>query len=187
MGRARRAPSRIVSIPSSDATFAQVVESILQRGTIGTEHDLETALHPLYPLATVRGRELSGERFATWYVYRDRTFRPPRDRSWWLSSVTARLELAAADGRILDATQALEGGLVDGVGDLRVGIELAKAAVGVTEARVVVYHRPSEMKENVYSAAPGLPAQVNLLAVDLGALASAGPRFMYLWAPGLGE
>ena len=71
MGRARRAPSRIVSIPSSDATFAQVVESILQRGTIGTEHDLETALHPLYPLATVRGRELSGERFATWYVYGD--------------------------------------------------------------------------------------------------------------------
>jgi len=31
-----------------------------------------------------------------------------------------------------------------------------------------------------------LPAQVNLMPVDLGVLAGRGPRFMYLWAPGLG-
>jgi len=26
-----------------------------------------------------------------------------------------------------------------------------------------------------------------VLPVDLGVLAASGPRFMYLWAPGLGE
>jgi len=57
----------------------------------------------------------------------------------------------------------------------------------VTEARVVMYHRSDETRENIYSAAFGLPAQVNILPLDLGALAGGGARFMYLWAPGLGE
>lgn len=89
------------------------------------------------------------------------------------------------DGRIFDAPQAVAAGLVDEIGDLRHAITLAKKAAGIEEARVVMYHRASETPENIYSAASGLPAQVNLMPVDLGALAAHGPRFMYLWAPGL--
>ena len=91
------------------------------------------------------------------------------------------------DGRIFDAAQALDAGLVDQVGDLHAAIDVAKAAAHVDEARVIAYRRPDETRENIYSAARGTPVQVNLLPVDLGALAASGPRFMYLWAPGLGE
>src|SRR5438034_142823 len=54
-------------------------------------------------------------------------------------------------------------------------------------AKVGVRNQTFKAGENIYSAARGAPAQVNLLPVDLGALAAHGPRFMYLWAPGLGE
>ncbi len=91
------------------------------------------------------------------------------------------------DGRIFDASQALAAGLVDQIGDLRTAIEAAKGAAGLERARVVMYHRSGETRENIYSSAAGLPAQVNLLPIDLGALTGAGPRFMYLWAPGLGR
>ncbi|TMA43010.1 MAG: signal peptide peptidase SppA [Deltaproteobacteria bacterium] len=91
------------------------------------------------------------------------------------------------DGRIFDASQALGAGLVDEIGDLPAAIAAAEEAAGVTEARVVMYHRSDETRENIYSAAFGLPAQVNILPLDLGALAGGGARFMYLWAPGLGE
>jgi len=90
------------------------------------------------------------------------------------------------DGRIFDAPQAVAAGLVDEIGDLRQAIALAERAAGIEKARVVTYHRASESKENIYSAAGGLPAQVNLMPIDLGVLAGRGPRFMYLWAPGLG-
>jgi protease-4 len=90
------------------------------------------------------------------------------------------------DGRIFDAPQAVAVGLVDEIGDLRQAIAVAERAAGIEKARVVMYHRGSESRENIYSAANGLPAQVNLMPVDLGMLAERGPRFMYLWSPGLG-
>jgi len=91
------------------------------------------------------------------------------------------------DGRIFDATQALEAGLVDEIGDLEAAIDAAKAAANVEKARVVTYHHADEMPDNIYSAARHAPVQVNVLPVDLGTLVRPGPRFMYLWAPGLGE
>jgi len=90
------------------------------------------------------------------------------------------------DGRIFDAPQAVAAGLVDEIGDLRRAIALAERAAGVEKAQVVMYHRAAETRENIYSAANGLPAQVNVMPIDLGMLAERGPRFMYLWAPGLG-
>jgi protease-4 len=88
------------------------------------------------------------------------------------------------DGRIFDATQALSAGLVDQVGDVRAAIDVAKQAARVERARVVMYHRADERRDNIYATLRA-PVQVNLLPVDLGALAGSGPRFMYLWAPGL--
>jgi len=89
------------------------------------------------------------------------------------------------DGRIFDASQALQAGLVDQVGDLNAAIEVARGAAQVEKARVVAYHRPDEARENIYSAARGLPVQVNVMPIDLEALAGGGARFMYLWTPGL--
>ena len=91
------------------------------------------------------------------------------------------------DGRILTATQAREAGLVDDVGDLREAIDDAKQAAKLERAKVIVYARPPATRENIYARAPGGPVQVNVLPVDLAGLAGGGPRFMYLWAPGVGE
>jgi protease-4 len=96
----------------------------------------------------------------------------------------ARVE-ELTDGRIFDAARALDAGLVEQIGDLRDAIEAAKAAAQVEEARVVMYERSGESRENIYSEWRGNPVQVNVLPLDLGALATHGPRFMYLWAPGL--
>jgi len=87
------------------------------------------------------------------------------------------------DGRIFDASQALSAGLVDRIGELRDAVELARKAAGVERARVVMYRRADEQRENLYSRTGGAP-QVNVLPIDLGALGVGGPRFMYLWAPG---
>jgi protease IV len=91
------------------------------------------------------------------------------------------------DGRIFDAQGALAAGLVDEIGDVDAAIEVAKQAANLERARVVAYHREDEVRENVYSAAPRMPMQVNVLPVDLGSFVRPGPRFMYLWAPGLAE
>lgn len=88
------------------------------------------------------------------------------------------------DGRIFDAPTAVAAGLVDEIGDLRHAIDVAKKAARIEEARVITYKRGGGGSETIY-AGGGVPAQVNLLPIDLGALAERQPRFMYLWAPGL--
>src|SRR5205807_1030716 len=54
------------------------------------------------------------------------------------------------DGRIFDAPQALQAGLIDQIGDLHAAIDAARAAAHVDEARVVAYRRPDETRENIY-------------------------------------
>jgi protease-4 len=79
-----------------------------------------------------------------------------------------------ADGRIYTAEQAVDLKLIDKVGYLNDAIEIAKKEAGITEARVVSYHRPSDYKNNIYS----------MFNTDPSALVeSAGLTFMYLWAP----
>jgi protease-4 len=90
-----------------------------------------------------------------------------------------------ADGRIFTAGQACELGLVDEVGYLDDAIAAARRAAGVERARVVVYHRPDEYRENIYSRA-GPAATGDTVNVALRLPRDAGPRFMYLWAPSLG-
>ena len=89
-----------------------------------------------------------------------------------------------ADGRIYSGEQAMANGLVDGVGYLDDAIESAKQAAGLTEARVIVYRRPGEYRNNIYSAwmtGGGMPS---LPSLDLLAMVRGGtPQFMYLWMP----
>ncbi|HQU32012.1 MAG TPA: signal peptide peptidase SppA [Candidatus Brocadia sapporoensis] len=90
-----------------------------------------------------------------------------------------------ADGRIYTAQQALEYGLVDRIGYLDEAISLAKEEAGLTEASIVMYHRPGAYKNNIYSqlSSAGF-GTINLLNIDLKTFVNSGtPSFMYLWAP----
>jgi len=90
---------------------------------------------------------------------------------------------AFADGRIYTAEQARGLGLVDRVGYLDEAFEMAKQAAGLTEARVVMYHRPREYRANMYSATSVTPGADTLLGQLAGALGGPGTRFLYLWWP----
>jgi hypothetical protein len=65
---------RLYAIPSSDRSFAAVVENVASRLALRSPYELEDALRPLYPLVSVHPRELTGEPASIWYVYRERTF-----------------------------------------------------------------------------------------------------------------
>jgi hypothetical protein len=67
--RARRRPM-IVANPPQDDAFTAMIDRFLLAGGAET-HDLEAALRTRYPDAVVRRRELAGETFEVWYVYRD--------------------------------------------------------------------------------------------------------------------
>ncbi len=85
-----------------------------------------------------------------------------------------------AGGRIFSAAQAEENGLIDAIGDLPGAVEVAEEKAGIENSRVVVYGRPNEWRETLYSvsAAP---------APTLSPWAILGPRsepaFLYLWRP----
>lgn len=92
-----------------------------------------------------------------------------------------------ADGRVLTAEQALKAGLVDRIGYLDDAIGEAKQAAGLHEAKVVVYHRPNEYAENIYSLDGTAVAQSTLSPASIRTLLLGGPspRFLYLWMPSL--
>jgi protease-4 len=90
---------------------------------------------------------------------------------------------AIADGRIYTAQQALALGLVDRIAYLDQVVESTKQAIGVREARVVMYHRPKEYRATIYSTAPSVPGADSALGQLTGLLSHPGPRFMYLWWP----
>ena len=88
---------------------------------------------------------------------------------------------AIADGRVHTATEAVGLGLVDRIGYLEDAIAMARTAAGLTEARVVTYHRPRQFRATIYSSAETPPPAAGL--ADLARLVFAGPRFLYLWWP----
>jgi|SRR5579884_444909 protease-4 len=90
-----------------------------------------------------------------------------------------------ADGRIYSGEQAKAVGLVDEVGYLEHAIETAKKRAGLTDARVVVYRRPGEYQNNIYSRLFGAGDRLAAMAnFDLLSLVRGGtPQFMYLWMP----
>ncbi len=89
---------------------------------------------------------------------------------------------ALADGRIFTARQAEEVGLIDRIGYLEDAIEALEDRLGVEESRLVVYHRPSEYRNNAFSR-PSTPAPlVDVDVLNLGA-SPLPPGFYYLWPP----
>lgn len=91
-----------------------------------------------------------------------------------------------ADGRIFSASQALERGLIDGIGSVDDALARAAELARVDGVRAVTYHRPREYANNFYTRPPrqrGVSAGVDLWP---SGLRLTGPAFLYLWAPGLG-
>ncbi len=87
-----------------------------------------------------------------------------------------------ADGRIYSARQALEAGLIDEIGDLEGAIEEAKRAANLSgETRLVVYRRPGERAENLFSATAGSALSAEDADSQLRA-ALTESRFLYWWS-----
>lgn len=100
-----------------------------------------------------------------------------------------------ASGQVFSARQALETGLVDRVGSLEEMVREVERRLGVTRSRVVAYHRPREIRRNLYTRSAIHPS-VSGLRGALGpaerALARQGLEqlvghsgFQFLWWPGL--
>jgi protease IV len=88
-----------------------------------------------------------------------------------------------ADGRIYTAQQALELKLIDRIGYMPDALEVAKRAIGVEEARVVVYRRPREYRATYYARSEAPAGVVEGSLAQLGAVLGTGPRFLYFWWP----
>lgn len=87
------------------------------------------------------------------------------------------------DGRVLYAEEARALGLVDRIGYLDDAIRRARELANLEEATVVVYQRPSQQAENIYSPASLWSVLAELFLGEVGAV-SMGPQFWYLWMPG---
>jgi protease-4 len=86
-----------------------------------------------------------------------------------------------ADGRVYTADEALSLGLIDQVGYLEEAIAAARSAAGLSEAKVVTYHRPRQYRATIYSGAdPPTPAAT---LPELVRLVVSGPKLLYLWWP----
>lgn len=92
---------------------------------------------------------------------------------------------ALADGRVYTATEAKSLGLIDQIGYLDEAIELTKAEAGIIEAQVVLYSRPGEYKDNIYSKVFQEPTDLlSIWGLNPKQLLGAGsPKFLYLWMP----
>lgn len=88
-----------------------------------------------------------------------------------------------ADGRIFTSQQALDFKLIDHIAYLDEAEELIKQDMAVQKLKFVVYSRPGQYKNNLYSALPYSPT-INLLNVDLNFLPlNLESKFLYLWIP----
>lgn len=87
-----------------------------------------------------------------------------------------------ASGQVFSARQALELGLVDGVGTVDDSVRGLERRLGLAESRVVTYHRPREIRRNLYTRASGVPRLAGAIA---GGPAGEPGRFETLAAGGV--
>ncbi len=79
--------------------------------------------------------------------------------------LTPEMSTTMTDGRVFSADQALQGGLVDGIGYLDDTIDRAKQRAGVREARVIRYRRPDEFGDSIYARAGRAAPQVTQISL----------------------
>jgi protease-4 len=98
-----------------------------------------------------------------------------------------------SDGQIFSAPQALENGLVDRIGTMEDAVVLLEGRLGVQKSRVVSYHRPREIRRNLYTQTDFIPTASmggSDLPLEVWALQRierllGQPGFQYLWWPGI--
>jgi len=91
---------------------------------------------------------------------------------------------ALADGRAFTSAEALDHGLIDGVGDLTMAHDRAAKRAGLTAetTNLVMYRRPGAYGNNVYA---GAPQQLGGVQLNLGVDSlMPRPQFLFLWQPG---
>lgn len=87
-----------------------------------------------------------------------------------------------ADGRVYSASQALDRGLVDSIGDEADALSALRAAMNTTSAQVVEPRRRASLGELLMGARTAVPSTDASLAHLLGA--ATGPRLLYYWQGG---
>lgn len=97
--------------------------------------------------------------------------------------MTAEDMAVISDGRIVTADQALKLKMIDRIGYLEDALSDARVMAGVSSADVILYRPQSNGLANIY-ASSGMTTDFAQKAAAL-LLKHSGPRFMYLWTPGL--
>jgi len=87
---------------------------------------------------------------------------------------------AVATGRIFDAGQALEIGLIDRIGYLDDAVSRVRELAGVAEARVILYRPEGVFGGNIYAAGPVLPLEAGAMVRGMEELLGPGFRYQYL-------
>src|SRR6266700_1131422 len=88
------------------------------------------------------------------------------------------------DERILTGAHAVQLHLASSVGYIVDAIQAANGAAGMTEARVVLYHRCNDRARTPYSITPNVPMQGEMSPLNFPGLSrSHMPTFLYLWQP----
>ena len=80
-----------------------------------------------------------------------------------------------ADGRIYTSQEALDSGLIDGIGYLDDAFIQARKLANIERASIVTYLRPGEYRANLYS--------MNIINIDMNGFVVPGTRFLYVWWP----
>jgi protease-4 len=85
------------------------------------------------------------------------------------------------------AQQALDAGLIDGIGYLQDALDSARRAARLEDAEVVSYQLGRGFRSNIYGAlGEGLSPEAAPGTLDLGLdrlLPAPGAHFLYLWKP----
>ena len=87
-----------------------------------------------------------------------------------------------ADGKVYVAEQALEKGLIDGVGYLTDAIDEAAKRADIEDPTVIRYSRSRSLGQSIY-AVNSTPRPRTGISLSLDPEAVPSPRFMYLWVP----
>lgn len=88
------------------------------------------------------------------------------------------------DGRVMTGPQAVEAGLVDGVGYLDDAIAGAAKLANVAKVQAVMYRRPGDAARTVYASTPNRPIHTQVLPMSVpGPDRSKLPLFLYMWQP----
>jgi protease-4 len=94
--------------------------------------------------------------------------------------LTPEAQQAVATGRIFDAGEALEIGLLDRIGYLDDAVARIRELAGVGEARVILYRREGTFAGNIYAAGSPLPIEAAALELGMAEMLSPGFRYQYL-------